>query len=135
MHPKRSSEAISELLVAAARSVPTIPNLKTTEIWNGGAGFACTFRYETAKGTSCPTITLATSWDYSMPQAVLSAWEEVALGRNAVPLLAVEVVPLAPESFKSHASVMELLELRRMVVHPVTLCQLRYNTDSTARSG
>ncbi|KAK4452541.1 hypothetical protein QBC34DRAFT_455310 [Podospora aff. communis PSN243] len=136
MHPKRSSEEISKLLVAAARSTLMMPKLETLEIWNGGDGFACIFRYQTAhKGTNRPTITLARSWDYSMPQAVLSAWEEVALSQTVVPRgLAVQVVSLSPKSLKSHASVMGLLELCRLVVHPVTLCYLRWQTDAKVRT-
>ncbi|KAK0644257.1 hypothetical protein B0T16DRAFT_513643 [Cercophora newfieldiana] len=104
--------------------------------WNGGSGFACIFRYRCVKGTKPPTATLAVSWEYQLSESVIDAWKKVAATHSVVPLdLAVEVIPLTPDKFKTPGSVIGPLELRRLVIRPVSLCQLQWEANNGAMIG
>ncbi|KAK5655809.1 hypothetical protein OQA88_5347 [Cercophora sp. LCS_1] len=138
MHPDTEADEINSLLVSAARGARRMPNLKTLEIWNGGRGFACVFLY-TARNETKPkpaTITLSCSWGYDVSQEVVKAWAEKAGGHcNYISDLDPHVLTrkkerLDPSVFNTHGSVVGLLELRRLVLHPVSLAQLQWEAEN-----
>ncbi len=122
-------------LLAAARAALAMPVLETMEIWSGGKGFACVFRYTREDELSNrPTVSLSDTWGHRLGRDVVAAWEAVA--RNHSPGadrgLGLFRTPLHPDLFKTHGSVMGLLELKRLVVHPVSLAQLEWEAQNDA---
>ncbi|KAK1767870.1 oxoglutarate iron-dependent oxygenase [Phialemonium atrogriseum] len=128
LHPTAERRSVNDLVQAAAGAAMERPKLQTMEIWNGESGFACIFRYRRAGTDGCPTITLSSTWGHRLESRVPRAWDDVANKRASRDIL-VEVRALAGEDFKSHGSVVGLLELRRRVQHPVSLRQVRWEGE------
>jgi hypothetical protein len=60
LHPEIGRGKINKLLMAAGRAAAFMPKLEVMEIWNGGEGHACLFRYSNDAGE--PKITWACNW-------------------------------------------------------------------------
>jgi len=65
LHPKTGRRTIAKLLLAAARAAALMPKLKIMEIWNGGEGHACIFRYSIDHGR--PRISWWGTWGWKPP--------------------------------------------------------------------
>lgn len=102
------------------------------EIWNGESGIACVFLYRRIEMDRYPTITLSNTWGHGLEQRVVKAWDNVA-NRHCTGGVLVEVQALEGIDFKSHGSVVSLLELRRLVLHQVSLCQLRWEAEHSLK--
>ncbi|KAK3361645.1 hypothetical protein B0T24DRAFT_724801 [Lasiosphaeria ovina] len=129
---KAEAEArMDKLLVAAARAAAqAMPALDTLELWNGGKGHACVFRYSRCGGGEyqrLPVVTLQNTWGGELRQDVVDAWEAVADVERGI---VVEVAQLDSARFKTHGSVLGLLDLRRLVVHPMSQCQLEWEAKN-----
>lgn len=129
LHPTTERDRINDLLQAAAGAAMEMPKLQTMEIWNGESGLACVFLYRRTGAESCPTITMSSTWGHSLDSRVLQAWDDVA-NKHSTGQILVETRALAGESFKSHGSVVGVLELRRLVLHQVSLCQVRWEAEN-----
>ncbi len=132
-----SKALIDALLIAAAKAALAMQKLKTVEIWNGGKGFACIFRYSRAGGQAGqrPTISLDVSWGYRIlpGKEVYRAWEAVAKAHDCTDRgIDLQQTSLHPGLFKTHGSVMGILELKRLVAHPVSLAQLEWEVENGA---
>ena len=90
---------------------------------------ACVFLYRRTGAEGCPTITLSSTWGHSLDSRVLKAWDDVA-NRHATRKILVETRALAGKDFKSQGSVVGVLELRRLVLHQVSLCQVRWEAEN-----
>ncbi|KAK0719233.1 hypothetical protein B0H67DRAFT_660660, partial [Lasiosphaeris hirsuta] len=131
MRPAAMPDRTDKLLVAAAHAALRMPELQTMEIWNGGKDFACIFRYRRGGedgGPKRPTITLSVSWQYRLREDAIKAWNEVASHTNRYGLRGMN----PPGIIKTQASVMGRLQLRSLVVHPVSLTQLQWEAKNGA---
>ncbi|KAI3319577.1 hypothetical protein HD806DRAFT_525554 [Xylariaceae sp. AK1471] len=92
---------------------------------------ACIFQYGRFGSNSRPKITLSSTQKHSLEPRVVSNWDVVANKHTRRGVLLEERV-LAEEGFESHDSVIELLELRRLVLQPVSACQLKSEAESSS---
>ncbi|KAH6604783.1 hypothetical protein Trco_006490 [Trichoderma cornu-damae] len=121
------AKAINHLLQAAAAAAMEMPKLQTMEIFNKGFSDVFVFQYcRSLEGL--PTITLSSTWRHVPASDVLKAWDLVAhkhTGRE----IELTMKGLRTFFFKSHGAVVSILKLRRLILHPVSLCQFVYNHD------
>lgn len=142
---------IEYLFVAAGRAAARMPQLETMEIWNGGKGHVAIFGYYLkTKTTITPhrersqqedrqfTISWTSTWKWgpdprTSTNRVARAWEQ-ALGLashtiearyNKIPASKVNLI-------RSRTSTIKNLALRDIILHPVSLYQLRWE-DREAR--
>ena len=131
LHPTTERDSINDLLQAAAGAAMEMPKLQTMEIWNGESGLACIFLYRRAGAERCPTSTLSSTWGHSLDSRVLKAWDDMVNRHSTCKVLVlVRARALAGEDFKSHGSVVGVLELRRLVLHQVSSCQVRWEAEN-----
>ncbi|KAF4512571.1 hypothetical protein G6O67_001691 [Ophiocordyceps sinensis] len=128
LHPTVEGKSINDLLEAAAGAAMEMPKLRTMELWNGGSGFGCIFRYSRAEADACSTVSLRNTWGHELEPRVRRAWEDVA-NRHQGHGVVVEERALPREDAKFFGSVVELLELRRLVLHPVSLSQVKWEGE------
>lgn len=99
------------MLQAAAAAVLKMPSLATMEIWNGRRDVAMVFRYQRAHKGQPPIVTCRGSWDLTLRQPVIKAWDILTMtlhGRK--PVYVVEL--LHPEvDLKSHGDAIQQLKL------------------------
>jgi hypothetical protein len=137
--PDASAQAINNLLgmvavVAAAR----LPGLRLMELWNGGRGLACVFRYQvlplprmsssSEEGVVAARITWRATWDVKLEPVVVEAWEAVVRGHGLAGGLQVVKELLGggvADSIKSHGDAICHLGFSHDVCHPVSLSQIR----------
>lgn len=71
-----------DLIIAAGRAAKKMPRLKMMEIFTGGHGLACVFRYERLTDTSTLLLSSTCTGDYlghaNMRSEARSCWEEVS---------------------------------------------------------
>lgn len=127
--PSTCSSRINDMLHSVAQAALNMPQLQTMEIWNAGEGSACVFRYQAVDMRAM--VTLLSTWAVDLPRRVVEAWEKVARKRfdDFCPLLvSVERLP-KEEVFETRHSLIGHLELKGLIVQPVSLCQVRYDTE------
>ncbi|KAK3934299.1 hypothetical protein QBC46DRAFT_428022 [Diplogelasinospora grovesii] len=75
LHPEIGRRKINRLLMAAGLAAAFMPKLEVMEIWNGGEGRACLFRYSSNAGR--PQITWASNWGLhvQLHDDVVHCWE------------------------------------------------------------
>ncbi|POR33812.1 Uncharacterized protein TPAR_06004 [Tolypocladium paradoxum] len=78
LDPELPEGPIQELLIAAGEAAQLMPSLELMEIWNGGLGYGCFFRYVTIDGVA--TLTWQCSWDGGsvLVPGLVAVWERVA---------------------------------------------------------
>jgi len=135
-----ASGRLTELFISAGRAAMRMPSLETMEIWNGGKAFACVFRYEREGAHELPTLTLSLTWPYRDDPRVKEQWDKVAIHYFAgagLPCRGIKmgVVKLEAGDFKTHGSVIPLLKLAELVVHPVSMCQMKWEADNNTWPG
>ncbi|KAK2765372.1 hypothetical protein FQN54_008218 [Arachnomyces sp. PD_36] len=117
-------QKINNMLHTAGVAARNMPKLEVMEIWTGGRQHATVFRYHAMKGSVA--LTWHSVWDLEFESRVIKIWENVACesayGHHE---LRVEKHLIAPERIQSHADAIDNLVLRKQVLHPVSLNQIR----------
>ncbi|OBT73087.1 hypothetical protein VF21_07606 [Pseudogymnoascus sp. 05NY08] len=77
LHPMTAYRKINEMLAAAGRAAASMPKLKIMEIWNGGRGHACVFRYTNIDGKA--HISWESTWGsrFQLDPDVINSWANV----------------------------------------------------------
>ncbi|KAI0101813.1 hypothetical protein GGR51DRAFT_550752 [Nemania sp. FL0031] len=119
LHPGIGRGKINKLLMAAGRAAAFMPKLEIMEIWNGGEGHACVFRYSTDAGG--PQISWSSNWgiDVQLSVDVVSCWANN--GRSCGNLTtAVNRLRLKRKQVKTYARAIRYLKMRRNVLHVIS---------------
>ncbi|KAL8754825.1 MAG: hypothetical protein Q9199_004068 [Rusavskia elegans] len=122
--PQESHAVVNDLLQAAATAAMKMPRIKSMELWNGGRGFACVFRYQSSGGIRPAKILWRGNWILPLGHRTVSAWETVA-GQHAQCDLRVSKELLDADSINSHGDAIHHLGLLEPVLRPVSLWQIR----------
>jgi hypothetical protein len=101
-----------------------MPRLKVMEIWNGGEGHSCLFRYSNDAGM--PQITWASSWgiDVQLGDDVVSCWSALPNGQHLI--TAVNRLPRRRKQVKTYATTIRYLRLRSLVLHYLSDYQVHW---------
>lgn len=120
LHPEIGRRKITNLLIAAGRAAAHMPKLESMEIWNGGEGQACIFRYD--KDADRPRITWLSNWGVhvQLHWGVIYAWDN---GANTL-TTAVLLLPLKRKQVKTCAPAILHLKLRRYVLDAISDYQI-----------
>ncbi|KAL6898372.1 hypothetical protein GGI43DRAFT_428544 [Trichoderma evansii] len=128
--PNENLDEANDMLLEAAVAAREMPNLELLEIWNGRAGLAGLFRYQTPKYLQerffkQPTvITWRGTWDFVLTPPVIEAWEAVTYGHHGnAYIIDKEVVDV--NAIKSHGDAVYHLKLSKLVIRPLSLRQIR----------
>lgn len=125
LHPEIGRGIIAKLLLAAAGAAALMPKLETMEIWNGGEGHACIFRYSLDGGR--PKISWSSNWgaNLHLRSDVICSWATLPNHRYLSRRLIATVnrLPYKRGQVKSHATVISHLRLRRFVLHQISRYQ------------
>ncbi|KAK3934920.1 hypothetical protein QBC46DRAFT_324280 [Diplogelasinospora grovesii] len=130
LHPSRMARGdLGNLLVAAGRAASFMPKLVSMEIWNGGEGNACIFRYRNAAGER-PRIILSTNWGshVELDYDVIQCWANMP--RHGQHLIA-EVIPLPLRRnvMRTYAHIIHHLKLRYDVLDPISHYQVYWENE------
>lgn len=141
LDPTSSTDEVNELLETAAAVAARLPALRLIELWNGGKGLACVFRYQGPSrpaSSSCPLnhqhqvssahITWRATWRIDLEVRVVRAWERVA--RKHQPCGALHVVrqvlgASTRADIQSHGDAIGHLNFSHDVLQPVSLSQIQ----------
>lgn len=104
-----------------------MPKLEVMEIWNGGEGHACLFRYSNDAGE--PKITWACNWgsNVQLDHYVVHCWANLPRhGQHPRGNLttAVNRLPRRRKQVKTYATAIRYLKLRRSVLELISDYQL-----------
>lgn len=127
LHPEIGRGKINKLLIAAGRAVAFMPKLEVMEIWNGGEGHSCLFRYSNDAGE--PQITWASNWgmDVQLSYNVVHCWANLPKhGQHPHSNLttAVNRLPRRRKQVKTYATTLRYLKLRSSVLDLISDYQL-----------
>lgn len=126
LDPKLPTRRIQELLIAAGRAAQRMPSLKLIEIWNGGLGYGCFFRYAATDGVA--TLTWQCSWDHGsvLVPGLMVVWNKVA---GKLPLV-VQIKQFPPQSqnqdLRLYHDTLRRLLLRRHILTDIARYQVDY---------
>ena len=127
--PGGSYAEINGILQEAAAAVMKMSRLNAMELWNGGRGLACVFRYQAYPGQQSAAIIWRGNWNLPLEPRVIRSWQAVAL-RHGRHELDVVKETLDPDSMiHSHGDAIQSLKLLYQVIHPVSLWQIRKETS------
>lgn len=133
LHPDTPENLIGDLLRAAANAALQMPSLQQLEIWNQSqkVDFMCIFTYQRHGNDGYPTITLSNTWGYELKPDVVSSWNKVA-EKYEHHQVTVWERDLDLEGLDSNTcgAVVSYLQLRRLVLHPVSMCQIMCEHDA-----
>ncbi|KAK0748114.1 hypothetical protein B0T21DRAFT_406654 [Apiosordaria backusii] len=113
-----------------------MPKLDVMELWNGRRGLACVFRYQ-ASGNCAgqkAKITWRSNWHLKLEPRVRQAWEAVAVQRDhrEGKFNVVEdpvILYFGKDKIRSHGDAIHHLQLVNEVIRPVSLWQIRYESQ------
>ena len=115
---------INNMFHAAGVAARNMPKLQIMEIWTGGRGHASIFRYRVTDDFT--TLSWHSVWDLQLESRVIKAWEEVARdSQYSRHELRVETRQIPSNDIQSHADAIDKLVLKKHVLHPVSLSQIR----------
>ena len=118
---------IYDLLVAAGKMALRMPKLERMEIWNGTKRNACVFRYQATRDST--SIEWCGTWNQHLSYEVVEVWKQVAQTNTSNHLSVQETRIWDENTITSHAVAIRKLELSDGVVHPVSLEQIRRETE------
>jgi hypothetical protein len=129
LHPEIGRGKINKLLMAAARAAAFMPKLEVMEIWNGGEGHACLFRYSNEAGE--PNITWASNWgiNVQLDHNVVYYWANLPRHTqrpHGSLTIAVNRLPRRREQVKTYATTIRYLKLRSSVLDLISDYQLSW---------
>ena len=127
LYPETGRGKIDRLLMAAGQAAAFMPRLEVMEIWNGGEGHACVFRY--SSDPRAPQITWASTWgiNVQLDHNVVRCWADVPRhGQHPHGHLVAEVtrLPRKRKQVKTHATAIGYLKLRPRVLNLISEYQL-----------
>lgn len=135
--PSSSASVVNELLEVAAAAAGRLPALDSMQLWNGGNGVACVFRYQAPSSlassgnsdqqVSSAKITWRATWDLDLRAGVIAGWERTASKRHTCELHVVhEILDASVASaIESHGDAIQQLDFLHDIVHPVSLSQIQ----------
>lgn len=124
-----SHEEVDRFLMLAASTAQRMPKLQTMELWNGGKGHACLFRYQITEGYA--TISWRGTWKLGLRSRVISAWNLVAQGHTERDLHVEEDDIFGSRTIiNCHGAAIYHLKLETQVAHPASVLQMRRLGDS-----
>ncbi|KAL6858415.1 hypothetical protein J3F83DRAFT_763559 [Trichoderma novae-zelandiae] len=97
----KSSE-IGAMLQTAAAAAMKMPQLETTEIWNGRKGLAALFKYQVSRERQQARSTWRGTWELAMEPSMIKAWEALVRQRYAGWELDLVRERLDEDAIKSH---------------------------------
>lgn len=118
--PKARQTDIDNLLISAAKAATEMPKLETMELWDGRAGRAALFQYQ----SKYAAVTWKCTWDSSLQPHVIQAWQRVAQKYGSRGLVLREEL-LDTADIESHGDAIHYLELSGQVIRPISLQQIR----------
>jgi hypothetical protein len=127
LRPVTSRRKINNMLMAAGRAAVLMPKLEVMEIWNGGEGHVCFFRYSNDTGGT--KITWAGNWGphVQLDPDVVLCWANLPRHRqHPHGNLTTEVIWLRRrrKQVKTYATTIRYLKLRSSVLHLISDYQL-----------
>ncbi|KAF2186584.1 hypothetical protein K469DRAFT_686971 [Zopfia rhizophila CBS 207.26] len=126
--PDESHAEINDILQATAVAAMKTPRLNAMELWNGGKGLACVFRYQASESYRPARITWRGNWNLRLEPHVIRFWEAVAFKRARCEFQVVRELLDTDVVIKSHSDAIHSLKLLHQVVHPVSLWQIQKET-------
>ncbi|KAI1189608.1 hypothetical protein F5B17DRAFT_180354 [Nemania serpens] len=136
LHPDFSDIMYGDVLLIAANAAAGMPSLRVMEIWNHkhqhdeDKEVACVFRYRRVGSDSCPTIYFSNTWGGRLPLGVVRRWRKVARMHEGRHLrVSEQSLDLKGLGSKSCGSLIEHLDLHRLVLQPVSRCQLMWEHE------
>ena len=111
------------LVRTAAAAAQRMPQLEVMELWNGGEGHLCIFRYE--RLLERPRIQLLSTWGGQLGTRARACWGVVARGHSNHHELQAESIYLDASLIKSHVSVLHYLVLKRRLLNETSLHQMQ----------
>lgn len=118
-----SPEHSGVILSMAARAAERMPQLKIMELWNccSRRGEACIFRYQ--RGETEASIELVNTWLGGLPAGAKAAWARVATLQRPL-MFHCKVRHWNPGFLDGDYAVLEQLELKEHMLHPISLRQI-----------
>ena len=132
--PSESHVEINGILQAAAAAVMKMPRLNAMELWNGGKGSACVFRYQAYRGHRSAAITWRGNWSLPLEPRVIRSWQAVARQRGRYQLHVVKETLDSGSVIHSHGDAIQCLKLLHQVIRPVSLWQIQKETSHKIRA-
>lgn len=117
------------LQAAAAVAVTKTPRLETLEIWNGTSGLAALFQYQVLHDKMEATITWRATWTLTLEPSTIQTWEAVTLHQYPDYRFGLIQEWLDEAKVRSHGDAMHYLRLSGQVIRPVSLQQIRMETE------
>ena len=129
LHQKMGPGKIKRLLMAAGRAAGFMPKLEVMEIWNGGEGHLCLFRYNNNAGNR--QITWAGNWGTTVQFGydVINCWENVPNhGQHVQGNLTTTVrgIPVKRKLVKTYVNAIRHLKLRKNILDLISDYQVRW---------
>lgn len=119
--PKAAQSDIVKMINSAATVVCRMPKLETMELWNGRKRMATLFQYQSKH----VAITWRSTWDFTLLDLVIPAWEVVARIHGGKELVVRKELLNIRGDIKSHGDAIHYLKLSNPVVRPISLQQIR----------
>jgi hypothetical protein len=120
LHPRKADRHINGMLIAAGRAAAFMPKLRGMEIWNGGGGHACVFRYRNYDGKTY--ISWECTWGpkFKLDPDVIDCWANVPRQgqyRHGHFTVTVNTKLLRHRDTKTYGSIVPLLKQRSWIQH------------------
>jgi hypothetical protein len=124
LRPWENPKKLDDMLRAAAATAMEMPNLETMELWNGLEELAMLVKYRRAQLRRPAAIEWKGTWEMTLRDPVIEAWDAVALRHGGGACVAVGKLVVADAPIRSHGDAIRLLGLSRSVIRPVSLRQI-----------
>ncbi|RFU78610.1 hypothetical protein TARUN_3580 [Trichoderma arundinaceum] len=118
------------LLREAAAAALGMPILRCMEIWNGGRGIACVFRFQVSEDHEprSATITWRGNWECPLDCPTIQYWQKTA-NERCRELRVVKELLDGDAVIRSHGDAIHRLQLVNEVARPVSLWQIGRETS------
>ncbi|RFU32270.1 hypothetical protein B7463_g4081, partial [Scytalidium lignicola] len=111
----------NQLIQTAALAAQRMPQLEVMELWNGGEGYACIFRYE--RRINQPRIQLLSTWLGQLGTQEKESWRIVASEHSDYHELQTEQIHLETDLMEGYISVLSYLVLKGRLLNAISLQQ------------
>ncbi|KFZ07638.1 hypothetical protein V501_06264 [Pseudogymnoascus sp. VKM F-4519 (FW-2642)] len=127
LHPRKADRHINGMLIAAGRAAAFMPKPRGMEIWNGGGGHACVFRYRNYDGKTY--ISWECTWGpkFKLDPDVIDCWANVPRQgqyRHGNFTVTVNTKLLRHRDTKTYGSIVPLLKQRSWMQHFISDFQM-----------
>lgn len=124
LRPGGNPTMLDDMLRAAAVTAMEMPKLEIMELWNGLEDLAMLVTYRRAQLRRPAAIEWKGTWEMTLRDPVIEAWDDVALRHGGEACIVVGELVVADAPIRSHADAIRLLGLSRSVIRPVSLRQI-----------